>query len=357
MGLSNQKTNIVTLKAGRTLETIQLRAVVPLPACDSAPDRPRVPSSNSDGELTFLSVNFHSEGLLRLNVALTDRLNPDFVARWIAVDNSSSENLSENLARFVLLRGTPDIPFEVSGDRGSLHHSEGLMIGKSIVTTRFLLVIDPDFYVLRSNWISDVLEHMKERKLSLFGSCWHPRWWYQYRGFPTVHFMMIDLDRLPLEHLDFTPGIRDDHFYRTVDQATWIPHNLRWPLLLGRFKDTGYRIREKVLRQGGHRFEILTPHFVPEYEDSRLGRLCYKYRHLIPDRLSRTPTRRNAFTEMTFLKELAPEGYALGWEEFFWQEKPFAVHLRNVGRGQPTSAEHPELRHLLGLDGSVEEFL
>ena len=125
---------------------------------------------------------------------------------------------------------------------------------------------------------------------------------------------------------------------------------------MGRFKDTGYRIRETVLREGGHRFETLIPHFMPEYEDSRVGQLCRRYRHLIPERLSRTPTRRNAFTEQSFLRNLAPQGYSLGWEEFFWKEQPFAVHLRNIGRGTSTASDHPELQSLLELDWFGQNF-
>ncbi len=306
-------------------------------------------------DLTALSVFFHSEALLQQNIHLTDRLNPGSRMRWLAVNNGSPKVLGLDVSRVEVLNGTPDIPFEVSRDRGSLHHSEGLMLGKGHVSTRFLLVIDPDFYVLRPRWIDDVLEHMESHKLSLFGSCWHPRWWYQYRYFPTVHFMLIDLDRLPLHELDFSPGIREDRLYQTFDKATWLPDQLRTLFLIGRFKDTGHKIRESVLRQGGHSFETLVPHFVPAYQDSCIGRFCRRYPRLIPEILSRTPTRRNAFTEQTFLREIAPEGYSLGWEEFFWQEKPFAVHLRNVGRGKSTSAEHPELQSLLQRQWGVQD--
>ena len=306
-------------------------------------------------DLTALSVFFHSEALLQQNIHLTDRLNPGSRMRWLAVNNGSPKVSDLDVSRVEVLNGTPDIPFEVSRDRGSLHHSEGLMLGKGHVSTRFLLVIDPDFYVLRPRWIDDILEHMESHKLSLFGSCWHPRWWYQYRYFPTVHFMLIDLDRLPLHELDFSPGIREDRLYQTFDKATWLPDQLRTLFLIGRFKDTGHKIRESVLRQGGHSFETLVPHFVPAYQDACIGRFCRRYPRLIPEILSRTPTRRNAFTEQTFLRDIAPEGYSLGWEEFFWQDKPFAVHLRNVGRGKSTSAEHPELQSLLQSQWGVQD--
>lgn len=298
-------------------------------------------------DVAAISVVFQSHELLRQNAALCDRLNPGLQLPWISVDNSDGPMLVEGMERFSLRQGTPDIDPAVSLDRGSLHHAEGLMVGKAGVATRYLLVIDPDFYVLRPNWVAEVLEHMESRELSLFGSCWHPRWYYQYRGFPTVHFMLIDLHRLPLELLDFTPGIREDWFYRAVDRANWLPYSLSRLLRLGRLRDTGYRIRESVLREGGHRFETLVPHYTAQYSDSALGRLLHRYPWLVPDRLSLTPRKKGAFTEQSFLREMAPRGYAQGWEEFFWQGEPFAVHLRNIGRGEATGAGNEELRRLL----------
>lgn len=303
-------------------------------------------------DVTALSVFFGGESLLYLNGQLSDSMNRGLPFRWIAVDNGN--NVQPNLldrSRFDIVTGPPDIPFEISRDRGSLHHSQGLMLGKQHVTTRFLVIIDPDFYVVWDDWMTEVLTHMEKEGLSLFGSCWHPRWHYQYRGFPTVHFMVVDLHRLALRDLDFTPGIRSAWLYHAIARSNRLPLSLRCWLLMGRFKDTGYRIREKVLRDGGHRYGTLVPHYIPEYSESFLGRLLRRYPRLIPDRFSRNPTRKGAITEKSFLRTLAPDGYRLGWEEFYWKDQPFGFHLRNIGRGTPTGADHPELLQLLATNG------
>lgn len=296
-------------------------------------------------DVTAISVLFGNEGLLACNGQLSDAMNCGQQFRWIAVENQGTDPARlADLARFTLCPGKAAIPESESLDRGSLHHAQGLMAGCKGVRTRFLLTIDPDFYVVRRNWMEDVLATMHTHNLTLFGSCWHPRWWYQYRGFPTVHFMLIDLQRLPLDELDFTPGMREHGFYRTVTRATWLPAVLSRLLRAGRLRDTGYRIRKKVLADGGHRYETLVPHYIPEWSHSHPGRLLRRLSSLLPDSLRN----KRSYTEESFLRQVAPQGYAAGWEEFFWQGRPFAIHLRNVGRGLATTGSDPELRCLLG---------
>ncbi len=300
----------------------------PLPSVvtDSGPESVRA-------RLTALSVVHKEAGLLELNGKLTDAMNPGTDFAWIAVDNGVES--PSGLERFEVCPGCPPIDPAYSLDRGSMHHAQGLTKGCREVRTRYLLVIDPDFYVLRAHWVSDVLDHMQEQGLTVFGSCWHPRWWYQYRSFPTVHFMLIDLERLPLAELDFRPGIREDSRYRAIVHAAWLPASIRWLLLLGRLKDTGYRIRRRLISDKGHRHEVLTPHCL-RWEDPLLGRLLRGCR-LVRDRVTRE----------SFLRTLCPEGYAAGWEEFFWKGQAFAVHLRNVGRASHTSPADLALRRLL----------
>ncbi len=315
----------------------------------SKSEPPRAPQRRCKAlDVTTLSVVFNNSQLLKRNADLCQRLNPKREFPWIAVDNLGPHNAElSQWARFKQCRGTPDIPASVSLDRGSLHHSQGLAEGlKSGISSRFLLLMDPDFFVVRQNWMEDVLQHMIEQELTIFGSCWHPRWWYQHQRFPTVHFMMVDLQRFPLDQLDFTPGIREDIFYRAVSQATWLPSTLKRLLLMGRFKDTGYRVRERILKQNIHRYETLIPHVTPTWSPSLLGRLLERFPWLVPQMFSRNP-RRGTYEPQSFLQHTAPVGYARGWEEFYWQGQPFAFHLRNIGRDYAATAREPELLRLI----------
>ena len=67
------------------------------------------------------------------------------------------------------------------------------------------MFIDPDFFVLKKNWIEKLILFMKKEKISILGVPWHPRWYMKYRFFPFSHFFMIDTNAIPLKELDFRP--------------------------------------------------------------------------------------------------------------------------------------------------------
>ena len=76
----------------------------------------------------------------------------------------------------------------------------------SAVTTRFLLILDPDFFIVRRDWIADCLAHMQAHELSFFGAAHHPRRPTKFRYFPSVMCTFVDLSRVDRHDLDFNPG-------------------------------------------------------------------------------------------------------------------------------------------------------
>jgi hypothetical protein len=184
---------------------------------------------------SIISVAFPNSGFLQKNLELTRHLNPQLRCRWIVVDNTPQSNLSISVADVEILPGIPRLR---SRDLGSLHHAMALEKALQEVQTRFVLFMDPDFYVLRRDWIATVLSHVCEREIGIFGSVWNPRWFYQYRDFPTVHF--IDLDRIPLEHVALKPLISTDRWWQIInDDSTSWPRVLRDTLKAQRCRDTG----------------------------------------------------------------------------------------------------------------------
>jgi hypothetical protein len=72
--------------------------------------------------------------------------------------------------------------------------------------------------------------------------------------------------------------------------------------------------------------EMLVPHFIP-------GSPCrLRLERLLPENWRTYPGNRSAYTSRSFLQTLHGKAYEAGWEEFFWENEPFAVHLRRVGR-------------------------
>lgn len=87
-------------------------------------------------------------------------------------------------------------------------------MGLKHVDTPYLLVLDPDLFVTCPHWIVECLDHRERRRLRFFGVPWHARWYRKWRGFPCVHFLLIDLRQVDIGELDFTPDIVKDEARR-----------------------------------------------------------------------------------------------------------------------------------------------
>ena len=51
------------------------------------------------------------------------------------------------------------------------------------ILTNYLLVLDPDFFILQNDWIKNITEFMETDDIDFFGSPWHPKWYTKYRDF------------------------------------------------------------------------------------------------------------------------------------------------------------------------------
>jgi hypothetical protein len=283
----------------------------------------------SDFDADILTVSFHNGAHIRSNARLMRVLNPDFSYRYLVVHNGGElEQLDD---KWVTIEGAPRSPDESKGD-GSYHHAAGLHKGLLEVKSRFLIVQDPDFFVVQPNWMKNLFAHMIENELSFFGSLWSPVKPRKYRYFPSVHFMVIDLQRVDIQTLDFEPDIKAGHFQKVFVEKLPLPMTWRRVLLLGHSRDTGFKIYRKYGADTKHRCEFLTS-LVREDDFLKLASInpypdwLLQY---VPERWTVYPNKK-CYRFDGFLDPALTANKG-GWEEFSWEEKLFAVHLRNVGR-------------------------
>ena len=279
--------------------------------------------------LSIISVAFSDSGFLEKNVELTKHLNPQLKSRWIVVDNTPRSDLSISAAACVEI--LPGVPRLRSRDKGSMHHAMALEKALREIRTRFVLFMDADFYVIRKDWIATLVTHVCEREIGIFGSVWHPRWFYQYRDFPSVHFMLVDLHQIPLTHIDLKPLISRDRWWLIInnERVPW-PSFLRDALKAQRCRDTGWRLYRRYRCDPAVRVETLLPHYIPPASAQNLWER--KLAPLLGDAWRKYPADPHSFTDESFLRVRWAEAYGQEWEEFFWQGAPFAIHLRRVGR-------------------------
>ena len=290
-------------------------------------------------DLTICTVSFGSRALLDLNRDLTLRLNGLTHIRWVVAENSpgrSAQRLSENDTRFTVI---PGAGFEQRPhESGSYHHGNGMNSTLEHIDTRYALFLDPDFFIIRKEWITDVLIHMSANRVSLFGAPWHPRWYRKIRYFPCAHCLFIDLAQIPRESLDFVPGYEGVPPY----EVDWNPVGktakaLRWSLrildpikfrkrrFIGASRDVGWRIYDRFFADPQVKSECLQPVFHPQMHPlKRLIERC------LPERYSLVPKGRDYSTERGFKERGLPDLDGLAWEEFVWRDEPFGFHIRST---------------------------
>lgn len=311
--------------------------------------------------LTICTVAYQSRHLLHLQRDLLARLNPGLEPRWIVVDNTPGQNplrVSKG-GRFDLLPGVKR-PRLAKGF-ASLQHGKALNRALRSVDTRYVMILDPDFFVVRPWWLRDVLQHMMRRRLAFLGAPWHPRWYRKWRYFPCAHCVLIDTQLATREELDYLPELsRQPRPYGSpfLHELEWmwvrgqrlqaccralrhfritLEEDRRRRLVVGSSRDTGIRVFDRFARRPGIRWGSFTPVYRPGKDrlipppDVRIDTrspLRGALEKLRPDWLSFYPRRRGSFSRNGFSAYGLPDLHAKGWEEFLWKGEPFGFHVR-----------------------------
>lgn len=225
-------------------------------------------------EITVCTVSFNSAIEVQNNVNLGRRLNPGCRVRWIVADNSPEDSPE-------CLHGEIDdvdvIPGAGPGYTPHYHHTAARAKTIALSRTRFVLVLDPDFFIIRQNWASDMVAHMQARGLAILGVPWHPQRTYKYRYFPVVHCALFDTSKFPKEEIDFRPdypngsddpawpgGYQEEGACFTVNPLTQLLTKL--PSMKSRrtfYIDTGGRLYKKYVKDRTKRFELIDPVGIP----------------------------------------------------------------------------------------------
>jgi hypothetical protein len=342
-------------------------------------------------DLTILSVNFKAKLFLDLNFAYATALNQTGTLKWIIAENTPEGmdgGFSLTDKNFQIIPGveTPDINPPIL--RGSYHHGRAMNKGKNYIKSRFALVLDPDFFIVKKYWIREVLAYMVKNNLSFFGVPWHPRHWRKYRYFPSVHCLFIDLSKIALNTLDFCP----DHlntppktfkprfwieYQRLFTQKNWL-HRSYWLLrqpwqairedveqrqYIGSSRDTGYFLNQKYGLDKSIKTETIPPVFHPGIDEFtpavitglQTNRLVEFF---MPDKNSYIPKNPGYYSQKGFRDFGHTDVSSLGWEEFVWQGKPFGFHVRGYMQKDQKPEERnvtllKALQNLTGLKSSI----
>jgi len=305
--------------------------------------------------LTICTVSFDSRRYLESSWKLISRLNENNDNwQFIIVNNNpeipDSKVLGISDGRCNIIKGFSLDEIPDRNGRNSYHHGVALNKGIRHIKTRFALIVDPDFYIVRKSWINDVVTYMLKKDIVFFGAPWHPRWYAKQRYFPCPHCLFIDLGRVNVNELDFIP---DSFFIGTISHG-----NERESI--GSSKDTGYRISNKYSQvKSGLRYECVVPVFRPASDicinSHTLGWTNRVIEYFLPDRLCYIPKRTGYYSDTGFRELGYPDVRGMkDWEEFLWENIPFGFHLRCYAQSRLISGADEELS---ALSSVIEKFI
>lgn len=315
--------------------------------------------------LTICSVyhSSHSKNLLKINYNLTNKLNPQKNWVWIAADNTLTD-LGKN-SGLIIIPGSPQPTHVNPLYRGGYHHAESLNKICRMAKTRFLLVLDNDFFIVRNNWVNEVIKYMLKHNLSFFGAPWHPKWSNKYRYFPYAHCMFIDLNKIPVESIDFLPQNPKSkvkwgndiqlnqprtliNFIEPVVRNL-IPNSakkllvknyrafsiitLRDRKFISKSRDTAYKLYRRYGIRKKYKTECLIPVLrkkdIEPYVRSGVNQFIERF---LPENLCFVPKLRESYTNQGFEEMGFGKLTKYDLEEFMWYKQPFGFHLRGMMR-------------------------
>jgi hypothetical protein len=321
-------------------------------------------------ELTVCTVSFKNKALVELNRQLTAALNPAASPQWIVVENSppsTGNAFSVQGGEFTVIEG---VPFNPSVSRAaSHHHAQALHKALAQLNTRFVLILDPDFYIVLPDWVHQIPQYMQQKGLAVLGVPWHPRWFAKFREYPTMHCMFIDLAQFERDDLDFSPGsyVRhkkkprgEDEDSESVSLARRIfrkivtSSDLRERLynlfvaplnsvrkaiivnLLGRHMvnrtpDTGYTFYQRTQPKSIN-FEFIPVVFYDHEYPVRPRLINRLIDRVVPEKFRFVSMQEGYLVRSGFKAAGLTDTTQYACEEFMWQGKPFGFHVRSVPR-------------------------
>lgn len=315
--------------------------------------------SINNPQLSIISVyhNTLAKQLLEANYALTKNLNPETSFVWYAGDNTPNDFYQKlDPDKFITVRNAPIEDFH---NLGSHHHASAINRCLKEVTTRYVLSLDSDYFIIRPNWIRDVIVHMQKNNLAVFGVPYYVQDWQKYRYVPCVVGMVIDCEKIPLSALDFSPMYSMDEQGKITGAKHTLkemfPHmsasdagkrnfliNARSFLArckstlsikrrrtyIGTARDTGYGIYTYI----GSRPDIRSECVIgvlnrPQIKKELVMGLNTLYELLLPEQLCYLPKDKQYYSDFGFAKRGYFDIAALGWEEYIWKDAPFGTHV------------------------------
>lgn len=275
--------------------------------------------------VTLVFTNYKNEPFLLKNISLIKRMNQHFEGSILIINNDCDSEIRKLISDInIKIIDNPEIHTSKKYINGSYHHADAINFGLQQLDSELAIIIDADFYVIFPDWINKVLEDMKNNELSIFGAPFNPKHYTKWRYFPCAHFIVIDLLKIKKNALDFTPSLESYNKLKYKLKKFFVPFVLWQFFIVGKSKDTGFLVYSRFKNE--KYFSL-----IPVFKSSKtfFGKLKYLLSYILPEQYSLFPKNKTSYTQTGFLSNNNISNKE--WEEYFWGNKPFALHFRTGG--------------------------
>ena len=310
---------------------------------------------NNAPQLTICSV-YHSDmskRILEMNEEFVRKMNPESSWLRFAANNSPQESIHPNNPNIKEFPGGKVPSFTPAYGWTGFHDGAASNSLLPHIQTRFVLFLDYDFFIVRPNWIREVVTYMQEKNLGILGVPYHPKYWVKFRDFPSKNCLFVDREKIgndfyewnfmpqytpqDITRMDAVIAHKKIHTMNRTKHPSWprrMFENIRKRNYIGQSKDVCYDLYQRYY--GNHSVNVecfpptavLNDFVIHYYVSPRWHPLLYHLEKMIPEHWSFVPKRKGYFT-FTRFKDL---GYfdvlGTGMEEWWWQEMPLGFHLR-----------------------------
>jgi len=163
---------------------------------------------NDDVTIIHSYIKDYELPLLEKNIDLNDIFNPDSQHQTLVVDNSSGSNISlGTLAedRVQVIDGVINLAVSLIEHKvQSIGLATALRLGIRASNTRYICMIDPDFFVCLPYWIEEMKQYMEATGTRIIAASHSPEH-YIKRHRIASHFVFVDTRYIPKVLLNFMP--------------------------------------------------------------------------------------------------------------------------------------------------------
>jgi hypothetical protein len=152
-----------------------------------------------ENEIDIYVVSYNHEDFICRNVTLSERQNPDTKINWYIGVTGDFESFSS-------IRDDPSVQIisDIIFPKDNQHMRCMLHLLSRYGSSRYRLILDPDFFLIQDNWVSRCIAEIQEKALGCIATQWHPTWRKQRWGL-APHFLFYDTSRIAINRKDVFP--------------------------------------------------------------------------------------------------------------------------------------------------------